>query len=162
MKNKALTGILLVVVGFIWYKVFFRVKDNLFGEGADVEIPQPQQVQFNAIQRDTFQIDLSYRDPFGETNRNRPVQTAQQNAPQPVVNNRLRQAKPVFQWPNIQYFGQVRRTTSKNPLGIVSIDGFKHHMRKGDQIYDGITVKSIGRDSIVIRYKKKTKTFWRD
>ena len=32
MKNKALTYVLLLVVGLIWYQVFYRVADNLFPE----------------------------------------------------------------------------------------------------------------------------------
>lgn len=160
MKNKALTGILLVVVGVIWYKAFFRVKDSFFGEETSaVSSPLNQQLSFASISRDTFSINLDYRDPFGETEKSYLAEPPQSDVPQ----NRPAVApiKRGVDWPSIVYFGQVRKTTSKDPLAILSIDGYKHTMRKGENIYDGIVVKAIGRDSLVIRYKNEQKVFWR-
>lgn len=161
MKNKALTGILLVVVGFIWYKAFFRVKDGFFGDATEIVAPiQNQTISFANLSRDTFAINLDYRDPFGETKKSysaEPPQTDLQQAQRSVS----RPAVPRVNWPEIVYFGQVRRTTSKDPLAIISIDGYQHTIRKGESLYDGILVKAIGRDSLVVTYAKEKRIFWR-
>lgn len=158
MKNKALTYVLLAVVAFIWYKVFFRVKDNLFGEEEQSTELRREEPQLPTIQRDTFELLADYRDPFGETKR----QTQMINPEVQQVVQAPKPPKPQIIWPKIVYYGQVRRTTSKNPLGILSIDGYKHTLRRGEQVYDGIAIKAVGRDSIVIRYNRQTKIFWRD
>ncbi|MCJ8289334.1 MAG: hypothetical protein HRT58_22050 [Crocinitomicaceae bacterium] len=160
MKSKALTGILLVVVGLIWYNAFFRVKDSLFGEEetfAQRSLGSP--ISFASLSRDTFSINLEYRDPFGETKRSYrgPVENDQTVQTRPVA----RRIKPVINWPAIVYFGQVRKTSSKDPLAIIGIDGHKHTMRTGEKVYDGITIKAIGRDSLVIYYQKEKRVFWR-
>lgn len=161
MKNKALTGILLVAVGLIWYNAFFRVKNSLFGEEEtfnqrSLESP----ISFASLSRDTFSINLEYRDPFGETKRSYQSEVPE-NKPAEQVRNVVRRVKPSVNWPVITYFGQVRRTNSKDPLAIIGIDGYKHTMRKGEKVYDGITIQSIGRDSLVIFYQKEKKIFWR-
>ena len=162
MKNKALTGILIVVVGFIWYKAFFRVKDGFFGEETEIVTPMQNQMQsFTSLSRDTFSINLDYRDPFGETKKTystEPPQRNSQGASRPIA----RPARQGISWPDIVYFGQVRRTTSKDPLAILSIDGYKHTMRKGEKLYDGIQLNAIGRDSMVIIYQKEQRIFWRN
>ena len=161
MKNKALTGILIVVVGFIWYKAFFRVKDGFFGEETEVVAPtRHQPISFASLSRDTFSINLDYRDPFGETKKSYSP-SPPQNTTRPVSRTAPRPVKQATPWPDIVYYGQVRRTTSKDPLAILSIDGYKHTMRKGEKLYDGITLKAIGRDSMVIVYKREKRTFWR-
>lgn len=161
MKNKALTGILIVVVGLIWYNAFFRVKDSFFGEEQASNLrPTDQPMSFASLSRDTFSINLEYRDPFGETKRS--YDAAPPQEPQIAVNRPVvKAAKPIDEWSTIVYFGQVRRTNSKDPLAILSIDGHKHTMRKGEKVYDGITIKAIGRDSLVVVYKKQQRVFWR-
>jgi len=161
MKNKALTGILIVVVAFIWYKAFFRVKDGFFGEETEIVPPtRNKPISFASLSRDTFSIQLDYRDPFGETKKSYNA-SAPQEAQQPANLPVSRPIKRGVSWPDIKYYGQVRKTTSKNPLAILSIDGYQHTLRKGEALYDGIVVKSIGRDSLVVVYQKETRVFWR-
>ena len=162
MKNKALTGILIVVVGFIWYKAFFRVKDSFFGEETqDIVEQQNQPISFARLSRDTFSIHLDYRDPFGDTKKSYAGAPPQANSGrQKRVNQRT--VRPPVVWPEIVYFGQVRRTGSEDPLAIIGIDGYKHTVRKGERLYDGIKVNIIGRDSLVIMYNKEKRIFWRN
>ncbi len=161
MKNKALTGILLVVVGLIWYNAFFRVKNSLFGEDETFNQRSFENpISFASLSRDTFSINLEYRDPFGETKRSYEAEAPQND---PAARTRIveRRIKPVINWPVIVYFGQVRKTNSKDPLAIISIDGYKHTMRKDEKVYDGIAIRAIGRDSLVIYYQKEKRIFWR-
>lgn len=160
MKNKALTYLLVAIVGFVWYKVFFRVKDNLFGEETEIVRPNNVPAQLALFSRDTFSLQADYRDPFGETKMSVSVQeSVEPSEPSPIPTPR---PKPSISWPEIVYFGQIQKTGSKKPLGIISIDGYKHALHTGETIYDGILIKSIGRDSIAIRYQKEQRIYWRD
>ena len=152
-----MTYVLLGVVAIIWYQVFFRVKDNLFGEETTVVQPNQQMAIFEPIVRDTFLLNANYRDPFGETKLGHT--SAPPTSIQPASASVTSPPKMPTPWPAIGYFGQVVRKSSKNPLAIISVDGYKHTMRKGESIYDGILVKGVGRDSIVIRYKGENAHF---
>lgn len=159
MKSKALIYILIPVVGFIWYKVFFRIKSKIVGDNTEIVQPNRSLQEFEAAQRDTFDLELDYRDPFGEVKRKVKTESIASNSPSiPVVN---RNPRPVMHWPSILYKGRVKHTSNNKQHALIEIDGFLHRMRLGESVYDGIVVKGIGRDSIVIRYKKQTKTFWK-
>lgn len=160
MKNKALIYVLIPVVGLIWYKVFFRIKSNVSDN--DIVVVKPNQVNksFQLVQRDTFDMELEYRDPFGDVKRRENVlSSAANSAQQPIVK---RQPKPVTQWPSILYKGRVKQTGKNAQHALILIDGYLHRMRLGESVYDGIVVKAIGRDSLVIRYEKQTKIFWKE
>ena len=160
MKNKALTYVLIAVVALIWYNAFFRVKENLFGDD-EIELEGIQHIepQFPEIHRDTFLLRANYRDPFGETSAQQESSDTAKQQPQPPA---PKPPKPSVAWPDIVYFGQVRKTHSSNPLAILSVDGYRHTIRRGDKLYDGLMLKTVERDSIVIRYHGKMRTFWRN
>ncbi|MDX2362472.1 MAG: hypothetical protein QNK23_16815 [Crocinitomicaceae bacterium] len=160
MKSKALTYGLLIVVALIWYQVFFRVKDGLLGDpqiGENDQLSGPQFSDFS-ITRDTFDLKVDYRDPFGETEVKSQPTLQNPNVQAPEVR---RPPKPQFVWPPITYLGRVRKTGSRNPLAIVNIDGIQLMVRRGDELYNDIIVKAIGRDSLVVVFKKNKKVLWR-
>lgn len=160
MKNKALTYILLIVVGLIWYKVFFRVKDNLFGE--DGEIPAPNELlrDIRIASRDTVKLHLDYRDPF-YLEKPKPISMA---APEPVVRNTpppKRNQTPTFNWPKTEYYGLIRNRKSKEPLGLLRVDGLIMNLREGEEIFNGIVVKDINSEALTLQFKSHKKTISR-
>lgn len=159
MKNKALTYVLLLVVGLIWYQVFHRVSDNFFAE--NTEIPEPisaNQGDFS-MERDTFSLQANYRDPFVEERGVTPIEQAPVRVTPPPQPRPVK-VKPA--WPPITYFGQVRKTESKNPLAILKVDGMQLMLRKGDEVFNDIFLKEIWRDSIQLTMKKEKKTIYRN
>lgn len=161
MKNKALTYILLIVVGAIWYQVFFRVKGNLMGDEETVMASEQRQQKLPPLERDTVDLKLNYKDPFGITKKvkKNPLLADVQN---PVPTQHVRHTpKPQFIWPQITYYGQVRKTYSKKPLAILKIDNIQLMMRNGEEVFDGIILKTVSRDSIQVKYKGRIKTFYR-
>ncbi len=158
MKNKGLTYVLLVVVAFVWYKVFVRVASN-FGNEDFVENSRNKAPGIHVLSRDTFQLLANYRDPFGASKREI-AQITPQESPSPPIN--YIKPKPVDYWPKIQYKGLIKRTDSSNPLALVYIDGNALQMRKGEVIFDGIQIRGVYRDSLVVHYKKSNRTFYRD
>lgn len=154
MKNKTLTYALLLVVAGIWYQVFFRVKNNLFGDDGLTNGTNGSQptYQMPNITRDTFVLNANYRDPF-ETPKERlnPTIENQNNVPEP---RNIVPVTPQFVWPQVQYFGQIRKTNSNNPLAIINIDDIQLTVREQEEIFNEIYVRKIWRDSILIQYKK--------
>ncbi len=160
MKNKALTYILLIGVGLIWYNVFMRVKSNFTEDEANLALSSNVQPLSEITERDTFTLKANYRDPFGGA----PVESTgpAENLPKEEVYKPPVQKKPAPVWPKIKYYGLVRNKERNNPLAIVSIDGMQLHLRKGEVVYDEISLKSIARDSIKVSWNKLTKTFFRE
>lgn len=159
MKNRPLVIVLLAVAGFIYYNLFFKFRNLLDGE-ENVSIVEPNRPSFDHIQleRDTVRLALNYRDPFGESEKMLVPQMDNQESlnPPPV------KPEPKYvNWSSIQYFGLLKRTNSHRPLGVISVDGYKHQVRVGESIYDGIKIISMNRESVKVRYKGETKEFSR-
>ena len=155
MKNKALTYILLIVVAIVWYQVFFRVKGNWFGE--DEELAETQVIAHDlpSLARDTVELDVSYRDPFGITKRK--AVNLDLNAQSLAQAKRPKPQKQQIVWPVITYFGMLQKTYSNKPLAIVSMDGIRLMLRKGEEVFDGVYIVKITRESITLKYKKELK-----
>lgn len=160
MKNKGLIYALILVVAAIWYNVFFRVVSNLSSDDAGVVAPNETRATFSSIDRDTFSLQANYRDPFGGSTV--AVSVAPLDAPIHVATPVVKQVKVKEPWSVIRYKGLVRKTSSSDPLAIIYIDGIQMYMRKGDVAFDGITLKTVHKDSIVVWYKKEKRVFWRD
>ena len=136
-----------------------RVKSNLSAEEEAALAGNTDLPNYRPIERDTFELNAAYRDPFGTTPKMEA--TLPQDAPfrmEPAPIPRKVEAP----WPAIKYYGLVRKTNSNDPLGIVSIDGMQLHLRKGDAVFDDVQIKSITRDSVVVQYKKNKRTFYRN
>lgn len=153
MKSKKLTYVLLIVVAFVWYKVFFRVKDNLFGVNNQIESSsQPAPLNLLISKKDTVVLKLDYRDPFL-------LHSALKLKEQGI---QLKVNKPKYDWPIIHYVGRIQKTNSSHPLAIIQIDGIQLFVRNNDEIFGDFRIKKIGRDSVVIKHKQEFKTFWRN
>lgn len=162
MKNKGLIYGLILVVAAIWYNVFFRVVSNLSSDDTGIVTPHETRATFSSIDRDTFSLQANYRDPFDGSTVT--VRTTHLDAPIQISAPPAKQVKvkEIDPWPNIKYKGLLRKTTSSNPLAIIYIDNIQMYMRKGDVAFDGITLKTVHRDSVVVWYMKEKRVFWRD
>lgn len=160
MKSKPLTYVLLVIVLILYYNLFFKVK-NYLGSDSETDVVKPNRLQLNAfeLKRDTFFLDLSYRDPFEESDIV-PLLTPSDNLEKQNTIEIGKSSNNVL-WSEIEYFGILKKTSSSAALGVVSIDGHKHQVRKGESLYDGIVIISLDKESIHIKYKKETKIFFR-
>ncbi len=158
MKNKRFTYVLLVVVGFIYFKLFVRISSNISDE-TDAPVAQMDQMQLDDIRtKKSFRLKANYQDPFLKASRI--VQKPNQNnnneniAPPPP---KKKEKPPVF-WPAIKYYGIVQKTSSKKPRALISIDGTMYKIYPNEEIFDGIIIKSIQRESMVVSFQKEIKT----
>lgn len=157
MKSKVLTYALLIVVAIIWYQVFLRIKSNVTTEKEWNSSLLQNTQGITLIQKDTFLLDASYRDPFMGKAQKGPQEFLSPESV-PVVEQPV---KPTFMWPKVNYYGWVRKSDSKNPLCIVNIDGLLLYLRKGDEIFDGIHIVTVDRDFIQLKKGRNYQSFYR-
>lgn len=156
MKSKKLTYVLIIVVALIWYKVFFKVKANLFGEEVLIEnVQRTEDLRLLMTQKDTVELKLNYRDPFGVGS------LLPDEVEEIEVETMIAQPIKII-WPSVKYVGRVQKTESKNPLAILQIDGVQLFVRKKEELFDDFKIIHIGRDSVEIKYMSESKIFWRN
>lgn len=158
MKNKRFTYVLLAVVGFIYFKLFVRISSNI-SEETSVPVNQVDEMQIRDIQsKKDFQLKANYPDPFlkggGIPVKTTAALAANDLPPAPPP----KKEKPVVYWPAIKYYGIVQKSNSKKPRALLSIDGVMYKIYPNDELFDGLTIKSIKRESIVVYYQKETRT----
>lgn len=145
MKNKKKTYILLVVVLIIWglliYKFFSFASEDVTSKNLDMELS----VKALAVtKRDTFSIDVNYRDPFlGK------MYMADKSVA--LLKRKVKIKEPVV-WPAVIYKGLVSDTKDKKKVFMVIISG-RTYLMKEKEIEQEVTLKKGDRESIDIKYK---------
>ena len=160
MKNKRFTYVLLVVVGFIYFKLFVRISSNI-SEESNVPPARVDEMKIEDIRvKKSFRIKANYPDPFLKTSRivQKPDPNNNENTAPPTPPKK-KEKLPVY-WPVIKYYGLVQKTSSKKPRALISIDGTMYKIYAGEEIIDGIIIKSIRRENMLVSYQKETKTIF--
>lgn len=148
MKNKRKTYILLIIVLTIWglliYKFFSFTSEDPSGVSTETELP----LKALAVRkRDTFQIDVNYRDPFlGKMYMPEKASAS--------VKRKVKKKEPV-EWPAVIYKGIVSDTKDKKKVFMVIIGG-RTYMMKEKETEGEITLKRGNRESIEVKYKGET------
>lgn len=161
MKNKGFTYLLLIIVAVVWYNVFFRIKSNLSTEQATFASNNMNIHSFPSTKKDTFSLKANYGDPFGFTrvdegsNEIPLVQSTSIQTPPPLPT----QPKKVY-WPQIEYKGLIKKSSSKHPLCLLKVDGEFFNLLKGDYFLDDIYLKEVNKDYVEITYQKEVKIIY--
>lgn len=157
MKNKRFTYVLLVVVAFIYFKLFVRISSNI-SEESNLPVAQIDEMQLENIRsKKNFHLKANYPDPFlkgaGIPQKSNAVPSNENIAPPPPS----KKEKPVVYWPSIKYYGIVQKSSSKKPRALISVDGIMYKIYPNEEIFDGLMVKSIKRESILVYFQKENK-----
>lgn len=158
MKNKRFTYVLLAVVAFIYFKLFVRISSNISDDAAP-PAARIDEMQIKDIRtKKDFHLKANYPDPFLKGGGISPKATAALSPDNMPPVPPPKKEKPIVYWPVIKYYGIVQKSSSKKPRALLSIDGVMYKIYPNDELFDGLTIKSIKRESIVIYYQKETKT----
>lgn len=158
MKNKRFTYVLLVVVGFIYFKLFVRISDNI-SEDSTIPVAQGDEMKIEDIRsKKSFQLKANYPDPFLKSARIAQKNTAGLDPNALPPEPKPKKEKPVVYWPIIKYYGLVQKTSSKKPRALLSVDGVIYKIYPNDEIFEGFLIKTIKRESITISYQKEVRT----
>lgn len=149
MKSKKSIYILLPVVLFIWGMVLYQ----FFSYSNDDELIEVSSVNLHLKplsfkERDTFSIDVAYRDPFlGKMYK----ANASNGIKKSTIKKPIKTEQPLL-WPTIVYKGIVSDSKDKTRVFMLIINGQTFLMKKGD-IENDVFLKDGNRESIYVKYK---------
>lgn len=151
MKNKKNIYILLPLVLIVWGAVLFQFLSFTNGEEI-VDTNNPELVlkplKFN--KRQSFTIDVNYRDPFlgkmfVENTGIKTIGTGKKTA-------KSKSPKEELIWPTILYKGLISDTKDKTKIFVLIINNKNYYMKVGDTEED-VFLKSGDNEAIYLRYK---------
>ncbi len=160
MNKRVINSILISFTVIIWalvsYKVFkYFNSDAQIPDNSNTILISDSSSLFN-FSKDTFDLKKVHRDPFlGKINSTREpkINTALQSRSKNTKNS-----KPIrYAWPKLNYYGYVKGVHSSSELILIKIDNKLRKIREGKQL-EGIVLKKVYRDSIVVMMNKELKT----
>lgn len=161
MNKRVINSILISFTIIIWALVSYKVFKYF---NSDTQIPDtPNNILisdssslFN-FSKDTFDLKKVHRDPFlGKINsiREPNIDKVSQKQSKKTKNN----INPKrYVWPVLHYYGYVKGVNSSSKLILIKIDNKLYKIRQGKQL-DGIVLKKVYRDSIIVMMNKELKT----
>lgn len=159
MKNNVFKIALLIITGIIYYRIYLK----FFGENQTIIDTDSfkEEVNTHLIKpKKEFYLNLSFNDPFLEekTSKNE-LNNIVSSVP---INEYQKPKKTKIEWPIIKYKGMIKKSTIKSPLAIVVLDNINLLVHEKDVLFDGLIIKKINQNEILISYKKENKYFGRN
>lgn len=151
MKNKKNIYILLPLVLFVWgavlYQVFSFTKSD---EVTSVDNPEFNIKPLKINQRQSFDININYRDPFlGKMYAENTAPKAKGN---PSKIKKEVKPKETLVWPTILYKGMISDSKEKTKIFMLLIDNKNYYMKIGETENE-ILLKSGDKESVYVKYK---------
>lgn len=175
MKNKSVTYLLLAVVAVVWGLIVWKIISHYGDEGTITAIQQSTKIDIRNSNHDsTYRLELNYPDPFlrGNTagitergNNDQQVFTNQQRSTT-VRKIKVEKSKPVItppeviDWSFLKYIGLIGNRNSTQKIGLVTIHN-KDHVIKEKEVFEGVSIVRIGKDSLYIDYKNQKHVYLR-
>jgi len=159
--KKNINIVLIIVVLALWGTAGYRYVKNYLIQDTNItaKFSEFKTVDFN-IKRDTFLLTPLPRDPFLNKIYTRSVVVTDSKK-----NTRLSKLKVnttshisiVIPWPDVKYYGFIK-SGKNSELALIKVNGVLIKMHKGDS-ENGLAIKEIYKDSIVLVYNKQRKIF---
>ncbi|MBP1221744.1 hypothetical protein [Flavobacterium sp. 1355] len=151
MKNKKNIYILLPIVLFVWSAVLYQVfsftnNDEVISANDPEFIIKPLKIK----QRQSFVIDVNYRDPF--LGKMYVSQTISKVKTEKSTIKKASKVQETLVWPVILYKGMISDTKDKTKIFMIIIDGQNHYMKIGDTENE-VYLKSGDKESVYVKYK---------
>lgn len=158
MKNKKALYILVPLVLGIWSLIIFRVFDLTQNQSMVINKNVLPIIKSDTLMyRKTEKLLLNYTDPFL---KNIPKKSVSENQSGTVslFKTNPEPKKRVVNWPEIKYRGIIANKNKR--LAIIKINNRKV-VTASNKTINGITVKTIYNDSVIIEKEKEFKTFYK-
>lgn len=152
--NIVLISIVIGLWGTIIYKYlknYFSFENTLIHENGKIY----SLIKIN--ERDTFSLTNLNRDPFlGKITKKYKPQSVNNNSSIKINNKTIKpiSSKIPTTIPTIQYFGIIKSSNKKDELVILKINNVVQKLRLNSE-YNGVKIKKIFKDSIMISFDKK-------
>jgi hypothetical protein len=136
---------------FVWSAVLYQVfsftnNDEIISANDPEFIIKPLKVK----QRQSFVIDVNYRDPF--LVKMYLAQTISKVKTEKSTIKKTPNVQETLVWPVILYKGMISDTKDKAKIFMIIIDGQNHYMKIGDTENE-IYLKSGDKESVYVKYK---------
>ncbi|GGF10418.1 hypothetical protein [Flavobacterium limi] len=150
MKNKKNIYILLPIVLLVWGGVLYQLFS--FTSEDEVNVVENREFAIKPLkikERQTFAINVNYRDPF----------LGKMYAPEKAVKktqsskaNKKPKPEETIVWPTILYKGMISDSKDKKKVFILIIDGKNYYMKTGDT-QNEVFLKDGNKESVYVKYK---------
>ncbi|MBL4669091.1 MAG: hypothetical protein HRT73_08110 [Flavobacteriales bacterium] len=158
MKKKNTLYIMVPIVVLVWGFVLFQLFGSFFSSPNYAKETIEKIVNIDEIKKDTFSIIANYRDPFlGKKVRNKGRGNSRSNT---SANSRKRiptQIKAEKPWPIVVYNGMIKNNNSDRRVGIVKVGGKEYLVKEKDVVAE-VTILSINKNEVNVRFQKESKT----
>ena len=149
MKNQNATYILILFVLIVWGTIFYKLYVNF---SPKPRLHQTVKTEYSdsssKIADEDITLVLNYPDPFLKGKSFSNILATESN----------RDKIEVFSWPVIEYYGFLSSSSRKEEMGLLKIGG-SNFLVKRNCFYDGIRVRNIVKDSILLEGYQKSKWF---
>lgn len=160
MNKKHLNITLIILLVIIWSSVFYKYfgGEKAFEENLYLNNVGSSNAKEYGIPKDTFQLKLISKDPFGVNRIKR------HSISKPSTKKIVKEVKPVLDkklvWPTISYHGFVRSENNTTRLILLKIDNRVYRKREKETVKE-ITLVTAYKDSLIISLNDNTKTIKR-
>lgn len=147
---------MLLIVVIVWGFVFYQLFSSFFSTPNYATEKVEQIINIDEIKQDEFVIVADYRDPFlGKKLSTKKINNISSNIKRNTVKKSLvRVEQP---WPSISYNGMIKNNNSDRRVGILKVNGKEYLIKEKDVVND-ITILSINKNAVSIRFQKEIKT----
>ena len=152
--NSTLIVLLIVIWGGVFYK-YFGSKKHADGGLKVVSFISNYNHDY-AVAKDTFQLKLINRDPFGVNYKFKRKSKGKTRITNPKKNIKQKVKKSIV-WPTITYHGFVKGEHKKTRLILVKINKKLYRKREQQMVGDIILTKAYN-DSLIVSLNKNIKT----
>ncbi len=162
MKNNKITQYLLLILvivlwAMIFYRIFFKEEDGL-----PLKLSNDKTMVEEEVFKDTFSLNLNYKDPFLKYSYTENNETLEQEVtvkrveskPIPIL---VKEVEKEVVWPSIKYGGLIKNSNTGKQVIVLSFNNKESIYSIGDQ-YNGIKIRKIYKDSVVLEYNNKFRT----
>ena len=165
MKDKKVTGLLLLGVLIVWGLIVYRIIKSV---GSDESVTQVAVVEstFKVQEIDTttsgYKLKLSYEDPFLKNVQSKlpkkiykPVKRVEKR--NPVIKKEPQVQVPQINWSMIKYSGSLQNKKNGQLVALMQFFGQPLTLSEGEE-KNGLLIRKIHRDSVEIKYSGEKKT----
>lgn len=156
-KSKWPVYFLLLAAISIWGIIIYRIYKSV--KPTNVALAYSLVYSSDSItnQSDTFSLKLGYKDPFLKNSIHHfPTNTSSAIKPLTTVKKEVKKVETISSFPNFSFLGAVKNQKSNVSFAYVQLNGESKTMKPGE-VFNGIELKKIYKDSIEVKYQDKRK-----
>lgn len=157
MKKKKTLYMMLPLVVLVWGFVLYQLFGSFFSPPNYAKEEFKPIVNIAEIKKDTFLIVADYRDPFLGKKVRRRVKSSGAVSKNRTGTRKTKTSKTEKVWPVIIYKGMIKNNNSDRRVGILNVGG-KEYLIKEKDIVGEVTILSINKNKVNVRFQKENKT----